>query len=78
MENQAVPLQSIPSFQQYVEDRKYMKNVSPKTLLWYSDVWKAFGPHLEPFLASGDHLNDALRGAITSLLGAGRKPTDRS
>ena len=74
MENQAVPPQSIPSFQQYVEDRKYIKNVSPKTLLWYSDVWKAFGPHLEPFLASGGRLNDSLKGAITSLLSRGVRP----
>jgi integrase/recombinase XerD len=74
MENQALAVQSIPSFQQYIEDRKYIKNVSPRTLSWYSDVWKAFGPHLEPVLASGGRLNDALRAGVTSLLSKGIRP----
>jgi len=65
---------SIPSFADYTEDRKYLKNVSPQTLAWLGDVWKAFGPHLEPLLASGDSLNIGLRTAITALLTKGLRP----
>jgi hypothetical protein len=46
MESTANSKTSIPSFAAYTEDRKYMKNVSPKTLLWFRDAWKAFGPHV--------------------------------
>ena len=44
MESQNAPNTTLPSFSDYVEDRKYLKNVSPKTLSWYADAWKAFGP----------------------------------
>jgi len=63
-----------PSFADYVDDRKYLKNVSPKTVAWYSDAWKAFGPHLEPVLASGGHPNDGIRSAITAMLQRGVRP----
>ncbi len=74
MDNQATATKSIPSFQTYVDDRKYLKNVSPKTLAWYSDAWKSFGPHLEPVLATGGRLKDGLREAITELLSRGVLP----
>jgi len=74
METNATSSTNITSFAGYVEDRKYLKNVSPKTLVWYRDAWKAFGPELEPALARGDRLNDALRSAITSLLAQGVRP----
>jgi site-specific recombinase XerD len=65
---------SIPSFTDYIKDRKYLKNVSPRTLAWLSDVWKAFGPDLEPLLASGDGFSVGLRTAITALLAKGVRP----
>lgn len=34
---------SIPAFKDYIQDRKYMKNVSPRTLAWYRDVERVFG-----------------------------------
>ncbi len=34
---------SIPTFADYVQDSKYIKNVSPKTLAWYKDVERVFG-----------------------------------
>lgn len=58
---------NIPSFSAYVDDRRYLKNVSPKTLAWYQDAWKAFGPHIEPILASGARLGDGLRAGIIAL-----------
>jgi hypothetical protein len=61
MEKKANSTTSLPPFGAYVEDRKYLKNVSPKTLSWFTDVWKAFGPHLEPVLANGGRLNEGLR-----------------
>jgi site-specific recombinase XerD len=64
----------VPSFASYVEDRKYLKNVSPKTLTWFVDAWKAFGPHLEPALANGGRLPDALKAAVLTLLEKGVRP----
>jgi hypothetical protein len=58
METTANLIKSIPSFKAYVEDRKYLKNVSPKTLSWFKDAWKAFGPHLEPVWATGGRYQD--------------------
>ena len=29
-------------FQQFLRERRYLKNVSPKTLVWYESAWKAF------------------------------------
>jgi site-specific recombinase XerD len=68
------PLTSLPSFTTYIEDRKYLKNVSPKTLAWLSDAWRPFRPHLEPVLSGGGRLNDGLRAAISALLEKGVKP----
>jgi len=58
---------TIPSFQAYVDDRRYLKNVSAKTLEWYKDAWKAFGPHIEPILAVGAPLSGGLMTAIVAL-----------
>jgi hypothetical protein len=57
---------SIPSFGKYVEDRKVLKSVSPKTFSWFAGAWKAFGPYLDPVLASRGRLNDGLRAAISA------------
>ncbi len=65
---------SIPSFASYIEDRRYLKNVSPRTLTWLGDVWKAFGSHLEPLLSSGDNLSTGLMAAISALLAKGVRP----
>ncbi len=35
------------AFSAYLLDRKYTRGVSPKTLSWYDDVWRAFGPFLD-------------------------------
>ena|GEM_PF-2801221 len=74
METTATATTNIPSFRAYAEDRKYLKNVSPKNLSWFHDAWKAFGPFPEPVFASGSRLNDGLRTAITALLANGVRP----
>ena len=74
MESQNATNTTLPSFSDYVEDRKYLKNVSPKTLAWYGDAWKAFGPHVEPVLASGGRINDAIRSGVSALHDKGVRP----
>jgi hypothetical protein len=64
----------VPPFSAYVENRKYLKNASPKTLTRFVDAWKAFGPHIEPALASGGRLTDALKAAVLVLLEIGVRP----
>ena len=65
---------TIPSFADYVSDRRYLRNVSPKTLSWFHDAWKAFGPHLEPILLNGGSVPDGVRAGIATLLAKGVKP----
>jgi hypothetical protein len=35
-------------FQQFLSERHYLQNVSPKTLDWYRTAWKAFGQAMPP------------------------------
>lgn len=66
---------SIAPFTSYIQDRKYLKNVSPKTLSWFADAWKAFGPFLEPRLPLGaSGLKKGLMEAIESLSAKGVQP----
>jgi integrase/recombinase XerD len=74
MQSAAEHFSILPSFQQYVEDRKYIRNVSPKTLSWYQDAWKAFGPHLEPILASGGPVREGVRAGVVALSQKGVRP----
>ena len=74
METTANSTLSIPSFSGYVEDRKYVKNVSPKTLAWLQDAWKPFGPYLEPVLASGGRIGDGLKAAGYDAVEEGHMP----
>ncbi len=39
---------SIPLFERFIQDRKYLKNVSPRTV--YHEEWKAFQPFVEPVI----------------------------
>ena len=29
-------------FERFLRERQYLKNVTPKTLVWYESAWKAF------------------------------------
>lgn len=74
MESQNATNTTLPSFAKYVEDRKYLKNVSPKTIEAYRDAWKAFGPHVEPVLASGGRICDGIRVGVAHLMAKGLRP----
>jgi hypothetical protein len=39
-------------FQQFLRERSYLKNVSPKTRIWYETAWKTFLKTQAPGLAS--------------------------
>jgi integrase/recombinase XerD len=61
-----------PSFNDYIQDRKYTRNVSTKTLAWYTDVWRAFGPHLNT--DSAQSIRESVRRAVADLLAKGIRP----
>ena len=61
-----------PNFQDYIQDRKYTRNVSAKTLLWYTDVWRAFGPYLNT--ESAQSIRESVRRAVADLLAKGIRP----
>jgi hypothetical protein len=44
-------------FEQFLRERRYLKNVTPKTLTWYESAWKAFR------LAQGYHDRSAKFGS---------------
>jgi site-specific recombinase XerD len=61
-----------PTFQDYIEDRKYTRNISSKTLAWYTDVWRAFGPYLNT--ESALTIKQSVREGVQALLAKGNKP----
>jgi integrase/recombinase XerD len=74
MESQNATNTTLPSFAEYVEDRKYLKNVSPKTIQAYRHAWKAFGRYIEPVLASGGRIGDGIRSGVAHLMAKGLRP----
>src|SRR5580700_10070463 len=65
---------SIPTFHDYVQDRRYIRNVSAKTLEAYGNAWAAFGAHVEPLISAGISPKPGILAAVTALLGRGMKP----
>jgi hypothetical protein len=62
--NRPVPTLSIVSlFDSFVAERRYLQNVSPKTVEWYRCSFKAFEPHLVSVTTEG-HLRGAVRNAV--------------
>ncbi len=53
-------------FEQFVKERRYLKNVSPSTEQWYKYSWKALGPYLEPCFSA--EANGATATAIREAL----------
>jgi integrase/recombinase XerD len=53
----------------FIRERRYLKNVSTKTLLWYRDSFKAF----EPVLGQSYDSSGFLKGAIISQIGVLRE-----
>jgi len=66
-------ISSITPFERFIQDRKYLKNVSPRTVSSYCEAWKAFQPFVEPAITNGT-IREGLRQAIESLLARGLKP----
>ena len=60
------------TFDKYVLDRQYTRNVSPKTRVWYADVWRNFGPYLKT--DSAQSIRESVRQATQALLAKGIKP----
>src|SRR5579864_7114645 len=74
MKSQNATTTTLPSFADYVDDRKYLKNVSLTTVAWYRDAWRAFGPYIETLLASGGRINDTVRTLVAALREKGVRP----
>ena len=66
-------ISSIALFEKFLQDRKYLKNVSPKTINSYCGAWKAFQPFVEPAIENGT-IREGVKQAVESLLGRGLKP----
>jgi len=56
-------------FEQFVKERRYLKNVSPATEQWYKYSWKALGPYLEPSFTAGNNGNSSSAIKATLLRG---------
>jgi integrase/recombinase XerD len=59
------------TFENYILDRKYLRNVSPKTLLWYKDIQRAF-PALN--IESPQTFRESAMQAVRGHLERGVKP----
>jgi integrase/recombinase XerD len=62
-------------FQQFRLERTYLKNVTPKTIIWYESAWKAFGAtHRQGASDSPLVSRSDLQHFVVSLRGRGVKP----
>ena len=60
-------------FQQFLRERTYLKNVSPKTRVWYESAWKAFLQTQSPDLADTQvHPTALTRSHLTTFVVASR------
>jgi integrase/recombinase XerD len=51
----------------FTQERRYLKNVSPKTLEWYQCSFRAFHPHLQGTPCEPQALRQALKAAVMAL-----------
>jgi integrase/recombinase XerD len=58
------PLQNL--FKQFKDDRRYLNNVSKKTLLGYEHAWRVFGPYLKD-IDSETEVKPAVKQAIIDI-----------
>src|SRR4051812_48206731 len=54
-------------FDLFVRERTYLKSVSPKTLAWYRDSWRAFSSQLDGCNRSAPEIKTALLDGIAVL-----------
>ena len=62
-------------FDQFVQERTYLHNVSPKTIEWYRYSFKAFSPHLGQGFACDADLKEATKAAVMSLAASKLQPS---
>ena len=62
-----------PLFDRFLRERRYLKNVTPKTLLWYESAWRAFQQTRTDSPATLIHRSD-LQQFVVQLRQRGVKP----
>jgi integrase/recombinase XerD len=63
------------SFDTFTKERLYLKNVTPKTVRWYWESWRAFQKHLPAGRTLETLTQDDLNTAVVGLRQAGVSPT---
>ncbi len=58
----------------FTQERKYLKNVTLKTLEWYKYSFRAFQPHLQGTPCEPQALRQALKAEVMALGGSGLQP----
>jgi len=62
-------------FQQFLKERKYLRNVSPQTIEWYETAWKYFNRSATPCLTSSTSLTrESLEQFVYGLRDRGVRP----
>ena len=69
-----MPTQLSTLFKQFCRERKYLHNVTPKTLVWDKCSWVAFSQHIDAELPSDQLTEQMLKDAAIGLREAGLKP----
>jgi hypothetical protein len=52
-------------FQQFLQERTYLKNVTPKTRVWYESAWRALPPGVVSGVVLGHSTSAADSGEVT-------------
>ena len=62
-------------YQTFLDERRFLKNCSPKTLRSYTQAWNAFEPFLGP-VRTADEIRSAIKAGIIEKMNAGKmKPS---
>jgi len=71
IESPATTLSIVALSASFISERRYLQNVSPKTLEWYKCSFKAFEPYLAE-IANQNELRNAVRKAVMEMSRAGK------
>lgn len=71
MESQTASLSIVALSASFISERRYLQNVSPKTLEWYKNSFKAFEPYLST-VSDQSGLRSAVRKAVMEMSEAGK------
>lgn len=58
-------------YQTFLDERRFLKNCSPKTLRSYTQAWNAFEPFLSP-VKTADEIRSAIKAGIIEKMNAGK------